>query len=215
MISHFDPRRAMALEGAEEQSRLGYSSVQPQIRHQYNLPPRRSGNIYNGETYIKQSIENGRDPSIIAVPPPPSSWAGYGYKLDKNNGTLHFPQNMPAHVEDDIASHTIKRDKLSWLQLLMFAAQLEYYRLLGYDDLSNFMDSTLTYMRDILRGDRPFDTQKLSPRKITQAQTLELLYAWVRVYVQQEDKYRKVLHYYLMAGYTVSITHKRGGTHEK
>jgi hypothetical protein len=148
------------------------------------------------------------------VPPPPEMWfLSLGGSVDYVNGTLHFPMRMPIGAED-LRSYTIRSQKLSAAHLLFLAAQTEFDRLHG-KAVPKFCDSTVSHMADILAGKSSLDSKQYSPRKISVAQTKELLHAWVLVYVQQKKEHLVVLDYYLHAGYIVTITKKCGGKHEK
>lgn len=186
---------------------IGHKNVM--IRHHYTLPSRRSGTIYEKQTHAEKNCGSPNK----SVPPPPELWfRSLGGSVDYVNGTLHFPMRMPA-IGEDFCSYTIRRHKVSAAHLLFIAAQLEFDR--RHHNPPIFCDSSISYVADILSEQKSLDSKQYTPRKISVAQTKELLHAWVLVYVYQKKEYLPVLEYYLYAGYVVSITKKCGGNHEK
>lgn len=191
---------------------MGHKNVM--IRHHYTLPSRRSGTIYEKQTYVENVQHHlGTDTCNNPIPSPPELWfRSLGGSVDYVNGTLHFPMRMPS-IGEDFRSYTIRRYKVSAEYLLFIAAQLEFDR--KHNNAPVFCDSSISYVADILSGKKSLDSKQYTPRKISVTQTKELLHAWVLVYVYQKKEYLPVLEYYLYAGYVVNITKKCGGNHEK
>lgn len=176
------------------------------MRHHYSLGTRRSGTIYEKKTYM-QFVKP--DVSIFSsVPAPPESWfPSLGGSVDYVNGTLHFPMVMPDNAAD-LSSYTIRRQKVSAAHFLFLAAQF-------YVEHLEICDDSLLHVIDILSNKKSFDSKEYTPRKITVAQSKELLHAWVAVYVFEKKEYMPVLDYYLYAGYVITISNNHGGVHEK
>lgn len=190
------------------------------VRHQYNLASRRSGTIYDKKTFAEfHNMER-------YVQKPPDAWFRYhGGSEDYINGTLHFPSNMPDDAED-LASHTIRRQKMSSQHFCLIAAQyafLERARQQQQQSQSGqplraeeeVCDESVQYMAEIFSRKRSYDSREFTPRKISVSQTKELLHAWVAVYVFGKKELIQVLDFYMYAGYVVTITQKKGGVHEK
>ena len=182
------------------------------MRHHYSLSSRRSGTIYDKHTYMqfmqKSNAQNIISTNEMGIPNPPEAWFhSLGGSVDYVNGTLHFPMVMPAGSVD-LCSYTIRRQKLSGAHFLFLAAQV------AAEQNTEICDESLCHLIDILLGKKYFDSKEYTPRKITVAQTKELLHAWVSVYVYEKKEYIPILNYYLYAGYVVSITNKHGGIHE-
>lgn len=183
------------------------------IRHHYSLPSRQTGTIYDKQTYIETLQKNPSSSTLTSIPAPPDIWfRSLSGSVDYVNGTLHFPIRMPPEGYN-LRSYTIRRNKVDANHLLFLAAQFERDRRLGR--APKFCDSSISYIADILCEKKSLDSKQYTPRKISLAQTKELLHAWVLVYVFGKKRYLSVLEYYLYAGYIVSITKKCGGNHEK
>lgn len=203
-----DPRETVLQELFCQSKKKSSVNKDVVIRHQYTLPSRRCGTIYDKLTYSEHTHKS-------FVPPPPEIWfRSLGGSEDYTNGTLHFPVRMPKGAEE-LRSYTIRRQKMSFAQLIYLAAQIELDRQHNIMTESFVCDSTVEYVANILSGKNSLDSKQYTPRKISLSQTKELLHAWVLVYVNQKQEYLEVLQYYLYAGYIVTITKKCGGTHEK
>lgn len=213
-ISYEDPISCISYEDPRENilkdlfcNSDGNSHKHILMRHHYSLSTRRSGTIYEKNTYMQFLQTNQK--IISTVPNPPEAWfRSLGGSVDYVNGTLHFPMIMPPGAVD-LCSYTIRRQKLSAAYFLFLAAQLAAVK-----SQNIICDESISHVIDILLGKKCFDSKEYTPRKITVAQTKELLHAWVSVYVYEKKEFIPVLNYYLNAGYVVTITNKHGGIHE-
>lgn len=204
------------------------------IRHQYTLPHRQNGTIYDKTTYVAhmagQGIADSPGASVVRnVPPiaaPPVAWfSALGGTEDYVNGTIHFPVSMPPGFEP-MASFTIRRQKLPAHVFLLVAADVAWERMAAArqqegdaslpqpQSLPLPCDATVDYLANVLMDPTlPIDSKQYTPRKISVAQTIELLHAWIQAYIFGRMSAVEVLRYYMRAGYVITITRKCGGPH--